>query len=113
MHLYSFANMLSFPLLVSAVSYHVGPLSPNALFGFSEWTGNAAFQFQGHASLFSEPSTPERSALLSPEGKIILRSIISSAPFEGPYRPIYDKSGFIFGDAAPDPEGKLLAGDAR
>jgi hypothetical protein len=52
-------------------------------------------------------------ALLSPEGRIILQSIISSAPFEGPDRQIYNKPGFLFGDAAPDPERKLQADDEQ
>ena len=91
----------------------MGLLSPNALFGSSGIDKDAPFQFQGYASLFSEPSTPERTALLRPEGKIALRSIILSAPLEGPNRTIHDKPGFIFGDVAPDPEHKLATGDER
>ena len=95
--------MLTCFLLFFAVSYPTGLFSPNALFGSSGIDEDAPFQFQGHASLFSEPSTPERMALLHPEGRISLRSIISSTPLEGPDRTFNDKPGFIFGDAAPDP----------
>jgi len=43
----------------------------------------------------------------------VLRSIISSAPFEGPDRKIHEKPGFLFGDAAPDPDHQLSAGEEQ
>jgi len=96
------------------VSYPTGPLSPNALFGSSQGTdGDATFQFRGNASLFSDASTPERTAWLDAAGPIVLRSLVSSAPLEGTDRTLYNKPGFLFGDAAPDTDHQLLAGEGR
>ena len=89
-------------------------MSPNALFGSSQGAGgDATFQFRGNTSLFSDASTPERTTWLDSIGPIVLRSLVSSAPLEGTDRTLYDKPGFLFGDAAPDTDRRLLAGEGR
>ena len=40
-------------------------------------------------------------------------SILTTAPLEDRDRKIYRKPGFMFGDAAPDTEQQLLAGEGQ
>ena len=55
----------------------------------------------GGVSLFSEGSTPERNTLTLGGDEYTLR-IISTATLEEEEWTIYQKSEFIFGDAAPN-----------
>ena len=68
-------------------------------------------QFYGQASLFSEQSVPDRDALIYAGDQRTMRSILTTAPLEDSDRKIYRKSGFMFGDAAPDTDHQLLAGE--
>ena len=52
--------------------------------------------------MFSEGSTPERNALISGEDEWTLKTIMSTASFEGENHAILRKPDFLFGDAAPD-----------
>ena len=99
---------------LSAVAYPVDLLPENPLFGSSHGVdGDLAFQFQGNASLFSRASTPERSALLYPEGSSALRSIMTTALLEDVNQFTHEKPEFIFGDAAPDTDNQLSAGEGQ
>lgn len=91
-------------------TYPTGPLSPNNLFGSSRRIcRDSVFQFQGHASLFSDPSSPERMTIIFQEEELTLRSIISSARFEDLDKVIYNNPAFMFVDAALDTERRFVA----
>jgi len=82
-----------------AVHYPSGPI--NSLFGSSRgMDGHVHFQFVGHTSLFSEAST--RDAQIQEGHTRFLRSVFSTAIFEGSNRPPLRKPIFMFGDAALD-----------
>jgi len=68
-------------------------------------------QFEGQASLFSEKSIPDRDVLIQVGDQRTMRSILTTAPLEDCDRKIYQKPGFMFGDAAPDMDQQLLAGE--
>ena len=90
--------------------YTPGPL--NSFFGMARGLDdNVSLQFQGQASLFSERSAPGRDALIHTGDQRTTRSILTTAPLEYSDRRIYRKSGFMFGDAAPDNDRQLLAGE--
>ena len=92
--------------------YTLGPL--NSLFGTARGLdGNVSLQFQGQASLFSERIAPGRDALIHAGGQRTMRSILTTAPLEDSDRRIYRKPGFMFGDAAPDNDHQLLAGEGQ
>ena len=81
--------------------YTPGPL--NNLFGTARGLdGNVSLQFQGQASLFSERSASGRDALIHAGDQYTMRSILTTAPLEDCDLKIYQKPGFMFGDAAPD-----------
>jgi len=73
--------------------------------------GNVSLQFQGQASLFSERSSPAQDTLIHGGDQRTMRSILTTAPLEDFDRRVYRKHGFMFGDAAPDHDRQLLAGE--
>ena len=73
--------------------------------------GNISLQFQGQASLFSEGSSLVRDTLIYGGDQYTTRSILTTAPLEDIDRRTYRKPDFMFGDAAPDPDRQLLAGE--
>jgi len=86
----------------------------NSLFGTARGLdGNVSMQFQGQASLFSERNAPGRDALIYARDQRTMRSILTTAPLEDCDRKIYRKPGFMFGDAAPDTDHQLLAGEGQ
>jgi len=94
------------------VHYTPGPL--NNLFGTARGLdGNVSLQFQGQASLFSERSSAARDTLIHSGDQRTMRSILTTAPLEDSDRRIYRKPGFMFGDAAPDHDRQLLAGEGQ
>jgi len=91
---------------------HYAPASLNSLFGSARGLdGNVGLQFQGQASLFSERITPVLDVLIQIGDQRTMRSILTTAPLEDLDRKIYRKLGFMFGDAAPDTDQQLLAGE--
>jgi len=94
------------------VHYTLGPL--NSLFGTARGLNdNVSLQFQGQASLFSERSTPGRDALIHAGDQRTMRSVLTTAPLEDCDWKIYRKPSFMFGDAAPDTDHQLLAGEGQ
>jgi len=94
------------------VHYTPGPL--NNLFGTARGLdGNVSLQFQGQALLFSERSALGRDTLIYAGDQRTMRSILITAPFEDSDRKIYRKPDFMFGDAAPDNDHQLLAGEGQ
>ena len=92
--------------------YTPGPL--NSLFGTAKGLdGNVSMQFQGQASLFSERSAPARDALIHVGDQRTMRNVLTTAPLEDSDRRIYRKLSFMFGDAAPDNDHRLLAGEGQ
>ena len=92
--------------------YTPGPL--NNLFGMTRgMDGNISLQFQGQASLFSERSSLVRDTLIHGGDQHTTRSILTTAPLEDIDRRTYSKPDFMFGDAAPDPDRQLLAGEGQ
>ena len=92
--------------------YTPGPL--NSLFDTARGLdGNVSLQFQGQASLFSERSSPARDTLIYGGDQRTMRSILTTAPLEDSDRRIYQKPDFMFGDAAPDHDRQLLAGEGQ
>ena len=73
--------------------------------------GNVRFQLQGQASLFSDKSSSARDALILKPDQCVTRSILTIAPLEDHNRVVYRKPNFIYGDAAPDTDQQLLAGE--
>ena len=71
------------------------------------------FQFQGQASLFSDRSSSERNALLLAANERVIRSILSTAPIVDHNWIVYRKSDFMFGNATPDTDQQLLAGEGQ
>ena len=63
---------------------------------------NIYFQFEGHASLFSEESTPKHNALISGGDEQTLKIIMSTAIFDGENHTFLKEPNFLFGDRAPD-----------
>ena len=104
---FSFNSLTRFSCLCSALSNW--PL--NSLFGLA-WGiyENEQFQFEGHTSLFSEESTPERDALILEGDQCILRTVLPTTTFEGSNRDVLHKSVFMVGDGTPDTNQQLLAG---
>ena len=74
---------------------------------------NARFQIQGQVSLFSERSSPKRDALILTADERVTRSILITASLEDYNRVVYRKLEFMFGDAAPDADQHLLAGEGQ
>ena len=94
------------------MQYTPGP--SNSLFGMTrESDGHISLQFQGQASLFSEQSSVIRDTLIHGGDQYTTRSILTTAPFEDIDRRTYRKPDFMFGDAAPDPDHQLLAGEGQ
>jgi len=92
------------------VHYTPGPL--NSLFGTARGLdGNVGLQFQGQASLFIERSAPGRDTLIYVGDQRTMRSILTTALVEDSYQKIYQKPGFMFGDAAPDTDHRRRAVD--
>ena len=75
--------------------------------------GHVSLQFQGQTSLFSERNSPARDVLIHGGDQRTMRSILTTAPLEDSDRRIYQKPGFIFGDATPDNDHQLLAGEGQ
>ena len=75
--------------------------------------GNVSLQFQGQASLFSERSSLVRDTLIYGGDQHTTRSILTTAPLEDFDRRTYRKPDFMFGDAVPDPDRQLLAGEGQ
>ena len=93
-------------------SYTPGP--SNSLFGMTRGVdGNISLQFQGQASLFSEQSSVVRDTLIHGGDQHTTRSILTTAPLEDVDRRTYRKPDFMFGDAAPDPDHQLQAGEGQ
>jgi len=63
--------------------------------------------------LFSKRSTPGRDAFFHTGDQRTMRSILTTAPLEDCDRKIYRKPAFMFGDAAPDTDHQLLAGEGQ
>jgi len=94
------------------VHYTPGPL--NNLFGMTRGVnGNISLQFQGQASLFSERSSVVRDTLIHGGDQLTMRSILTTAPLEDIDCRTYKKPDFMFGDAAPDPDRQLQAGEGQ
>ena len=101
-----------FILFYFAVHYAPGPFT--SLFGSVRGMDeNVHFKFQREATLFSNGSTPERNAFILAGHERTLRVIIFTAVLEGENRIVYRKSEFILGDAAPDTDQQLLAGEGQ
>ena len=93
---------------------HYTPGALNSLFGTARGLDyNVSLQFQGQASLFSERSAPGQDALIHAGDQHTMRSILTTAPLEDYDRKIYRKPGFMFGDATPDTDHQLLAGEGQ
>ena len=75
--------------------------------------GGVSLQFQGQASLFSERSSLVRDTLIHSGDQYTTRSILTTAPLEDVDRRIYKKPDFMLGDAAPDPNHQLQAGEGQ
>ena len=75
--------------------------------------GNMSLQFQGQASLFSERSSIVRDTLIHSGDQYTTRSILTTAPLEDIDRQVYRRPDFMFGDAAPDPDHQLHAGEGQ
>ena len=75
--------------------------------------GNISLQFQGQASLFSERSSLVWDTLIHSGDQYTTRSILTTAPLEDIDRRVYKKPDFMFGDAAPDPDRQLQAGEGQ
>ena len=87
---------------------------PNSLFGLSSRAGGSlSLQFHGEASLFSERSSLVRDTLIQGGHLQTTRSILTTAPLEDIDRQTYRKPDFMFGDAAPDPDCQLQAGEGQ
>jgi len=87
---------------------------PNNLFGLSRRaSGSLSLQLHGEASLFSERSSLVRDTLIQGGHPQTMRSILTTAPLEDVDRQTYRKPDFIFGDAAPDPDRQLQAGEGQ
>ena len=92
--------------------YTPGPL--NSLFGMARGLdGIVSLQFQGQASLFSERSSLVRDTLIYGGDPHTTRSILTTAPLEDFDHRTYRKPDFLFGDAAPDPDHQLHAGEGQ
>ena len=86
----------------------------NNLFGMTMGSdGNISLQFQGQASLFSERSSLVRDTLIHGGDQYTTRSILTTAPLEDIDRQVYRRPDFMFGDAAPDPDHQLHAGEGQ
>ena len=72
-----------------------------------------SLQFQGQASLFSEWSSIVRDTLIHSGDQYTTRSILATAPLEDIDRQVYRKPDFMFGDATPDPNHQLQAGEGQ
>ena len=97
-------------LFSSIFIVHYAPDPSNTLFRVRGIDGNIHFQFEGQASLFSEGSTPERNAFISGGDERTLRTIISTAFFEGENWAILRKPNFLFGDVALDTDNNCSPG---
>ena len=75
--------------------------------------GSISLQFYGQASLFSERSSVVRDTLIHGGDPLTMRSILTTAPLEDIDRRTYKKPNFMFGDAAPDPDRQLQAGEGQ
>ena len=75
--------------------------------------GHISLQFQGQASLFSEQSSLVRDTLIHGGDQHTTRSILTTAPLEDVNHRTYRKPDFMFGDAAPDPDHQLQAGEGQ
>jgi len=107
-----FGHRLTYLLLFFVFVVHYTPGLLNSLLGSAKrLDGNVSLQFQGHASLFSERSTPDRDVLIQVGDQCTMRSILTTASLEDRDRMIYQKPSFMFGDAAPDTDQQLLAGE--
>jgi len=69
--------------------------------------------YNSRGRLFSERNIPNRDALIYTGDQHTMRSILTTAPLEDRDWKIYQKPGFMFGDAAPDTEQHLLAEDGQ
>jgi len=106
------ASALIIVLFALAVHYIPGPL--NNLFGMTRGVdGNISLQFQGQASLFSERSSIVRDTLIHVGDQHTTRSILTTAPLEDVDRRTYRKPDFMFGDASPNPDHQLHAGEGQ
>ena len=65
------------------------------------------------SSLFSDRSSAERDALLLIVDECVTRSILTIASIEGHNCIVYQKSNFMFADAAPDTDQQLLAEEGQ
>ena len=93
---------------------HYTPVPLNSLFRSARGLdGNVSLQFQGQASLFSVRSTPDRDVLIHTADQRTMRSILTIAPLEDYDRKIHQKPTFMFGDAGPDTDHQLLAGEGQ
>jgi len=64
--------------------------------------------------MFSERSSPARDTLIYGGDQRTTRSILTTAPLEDfDRKKTYRKPDFMFGDAAPDPDRQLLAGEGQ
>ena len=90
------------------VNFHAIPLSkapllPTSPLGAAQGDGDPTFKYHGHPPLCND----ERSKLIAVGNERTLRSLISGVRFEGANRAIFDKPGFLFGDADRDEDPKL------
>ena len=93
---------------------HYTPRPLNSLFGSAKkLDGNVSLQFHGQAFLFNKRSTPDRDFLIQIGDQHTMRSILTTSPLEDRDQKIYRKPDFMFGDAAPDTEQQLLAGEGK
>ena len=101
-------------MLISVFAVHYASGLQNSLFGVASRAGGSiSLQFYGQASLFSEPSSLVRDTLIQEGRPQAMRSILTTAPFEDIDRQAYRKPDFMFGDAAPDPDRQLQAGEGQ
>ena len=70
----------------------------------------SAYNFRGKLR-YLERSTPGRDAMIHTGDQRTMRRILTTAPLEDYDWKIYQKSIFMFGDAAPDTDHQLLAGE--
>ena len=93
---------------------HYTPGLLNSLFGLTSGAdGNLSLQFHGQASLFGERSSLVRDTLIQGGHPQTTQSILTTAPLEDVDRRTYRKPDFMFGDAAPDPDRQLQAGEGQ